>query len=178
MRYGAVEHLPLPFVLVETVVEKRPEQPAALRAAKCDRALEGFGTDAKLGRAVVLELRDGIADGRETETGDRRILGFVDDLVDPVRLESAAQIHHSGVWYDALPVEPAETPLRPCDPVSLTRGRVAHGQSVRFVVRIGDRVGDMIAVGERMTRHALADDEVAAHEAADRRTAGICRPAR
>ena len=172
VRYRAVENLALRFIRIESVVEEGSNQPPALRGAEYDRPFERFGADAELRSAVVLERRDGVADGREPESRDARVFGHVDHLVDPVRVEAAAQVHHAGIGYHAVSFEPAETPLCALDRLSLVHGRVAHGHDVRCICRIGDGVRRMTTVAERLAGHALADDEVAAYEAVHRCAAG------
>ena len=159
----------LPLVGVEAVVEKRPQQAAALGDAERERAVERCFADAELRCALVLEPRDGVADRGQSQSGKRRVRGRIDDLVDALRLETARQVDARRIRYDvAAAVDARELPVVARNRAPLAERRVAHGQRMSVALRVGDGVGDMVAVAERMIADTgRADDEVAAHEPRD-----------
>ena len=152
----AVEHAAVAFVLVEALVEKRPQHAAALRDAEGERAIERAGAHAELRRALVLEASDGVANRRQSQARQRRISRRVDDLVNAFRREAAGQVDTRGVRHDvAAAVEARELPVAARNRLPRTERLVADRQGMRVAREVG-RVGDVVAVAERVIADAGA----------------------
>ena len=97
MRHHAVEHLAVPLVFVEPVVEIGSQEASALRDAERDRALNRAGRNRQgHRRTAYFRCDDRIADRRRSRADHRRILRLVDDLVNLRRLKAAGQITRVG----------------------------------------------------------------------------------
>src|SRR6266704_6739540 len=95
------------------------EEASGLRHAEDVRTVEGAGARVAVRGAARSEPRGGVAHREETEADERRVLGAIDELVDPAGLEAALEAQVGGVR------EP------PRAAVDRDRGRVvrlAHGQ--------------------------------------------------
>ena len=110
----------------------------------------------ELRRAFVLEPSDGVADRREAQARERRVRRRVDDLVDALRRKAAREVDARRVRHDvAAAVDARELPVAARNRVSLAERRVAHGQRVRVAARVGDGVGHVVAVAERVVADAV-----------------------
>ena len=142
MRHHAIEHLAMLLVFVEPVVKVGPQEAPALRHTERDCALNrarGNRQRVTVKRRRKFQVRDRVADRRGAHAGDRRILRAVDDLVNLPRLEAAGQIHAAAVQF----------PFALRDEAARAFDRVAYGQRVGRIVRVRNRIGDVIAIGER-----------------------------
>ena len=78
MRPKAVEHLSPLLIRVEAVIQKRAQEPAALRRSETNRAF---------GLAALLHVRHVIPDRGRAQAHQRRVLCLIHDFVDAPRLE-------------------------------------------------------------------------------------------
>ena len=151
VRPDAIKDLPLLLVLVETVIEKEAQEPAALRDAKPDGAPDMLVWVAKRIRALsaVLQQREEVAHGRRTETHDGRVLRLVHHVIKLPRLESR-------VHFD---IRAAELPLIARDHLARTLAPFTHRKLDRGIVRADHRIRLVAAVGKRMPSLAFTKRE-------------------
>ena len=162
-----VEHPAALFVAVEPVEHEGPQEAAALGDPEADGAGDVAGGDPEFLGAVMAEQGHEVADAGRPEAHQRRVVGPVHHLVDPVRLEPAVQVHRAVVGDHRAVLDPAEAPLVARDDFPLVLDPVAHGQHVDGVVRVLDPVGPVVAVGERVVIGSAADHEVGPHQPLD-----------
>src|SRR5918995_5968407 len=93
MRHHAVEHFAAALVFVESVIEVRSQEAAALRNTKGDGALYRARRYRQLISGRVLQMRDRVAHRRRPGTGHWRTLGLVDHFVDLRRLKTGGEVH-------------------------------------------------------------------------------------
>ena len=80
------------FVRVEAIVQEGAQEAAALRSAEADGPLHHAG---------LLQVRDIVADGRRTESGNCRILAFVDHLIDAAGHKTRLELNAAAVLREA-----------------------------------------------------------------------------
>ena len=169
VRHHAVKRLPLRLVGVEPVIEEGAQEPAALRDPPRDGPIERAGWDRQLRRRRILEVRDGVAHGGRSQPDERRVLGDIHHVVEPVRLEPAFEIDTGPVRHDLTRVgPPGEPPPVARHHAALPVHRVPDGHDVRRVARVRYFVGLMVPVGERPVVGDFADDDLAADQPGDR----------
>src|SRR5579875_671733 len=90
MRPDAVEYLPMLFIFVESVIKIFTKKAPALRNPERNRTF--FGTV-----RAVFEIGNEIAHTGKTKPGNRRVFGFINDLIDPPRREAAIERNMRGI---------------------------------------------------------------------------------
>ena len=171
----AIEHLAVAFVPVETVVEVSSEKSAALRNAERQRAVDRPGRNRPRAGRRVLQHGDHVANRRWPQSHERRVLRGVDHLVNLAGLELRRHIHACRIRHCAGAVSARESPLASRHDAARPFHGVAHGHHVLRRFRVDDRIGGVIAIGQRMIRFLFGDDEVAADKTSNRSPILGCR---
>src|SRR4051812_22948116 len=115
MRHGAVERDAPLFVAIEAQMQRRADETPALRCADRDRSLavlvDRIGV---AGRILLLVFEEGpdITPCREAETQHERILGAIDQFIQPAGLETGGQANLCAADNSGLALETtAECPF-------------------------------------------------------------------
>ena len=167
VRDDPVEHPASLFVAVEPVEHEGAQEASALGDPEADGACDVARRDPEFFGPVVAEQRHEVPDARRTETHQRRVVGAVHHLVDPLRLETALQVDRAVVGHHRAALDPPEAPLVARNDLPLVLDPVPHRQHVLGVVRILDPVGPVVAVGQRVVVDSGPDHEVGPHQSLD-----------
>src|SRR5438105_410517 len=94
VRNDPVEHAAALLIGVEAVPQKMPQAAAALRRPKGERPIDQWlpivAEQRVLLAARIFERRDNVANARQTGPLHQRSFGFIDDLINPARLQAAS----------------------------------------------------------------------------------------
>ena len=167
VRDHPVEHPASLFVAVEPVEHEGAQEAPALRDPETDGARDVAPGDSEFLGSVVAEQGHEVPDAGRSEPHQRRVVGPVHDLVDPVRLETALQVDGAVVGYHRAVLDPSEAPLVARNDFALVLDPVSHRQHVPGIVRILDPVGPVVAVGQRVVVGSAPDHEVGPHQPLD-----------
>ena len=194
MRQRTFEHLAAALVGVEAQMQVRADEAPALRGAHDDRrvarAVDRIARARRIGPLEAEERAD-IAQRREADPQHDRILGTVDKLVEPARLEACRQADLGIARRLGLAVGAgAEAPLVVWDRHARRIFLRAHGQARpesvgqrELVVRRHGRISGVReprepAGRQRQRLGRCRDDDLGTQDARDARPVGIARDGR
>src|SRR5262245_4817777 len=93
--HEAIEYNPIAFVAVEAIANEFTEESSALRITVSEDVLQRAGIFPQCRAAwTISEIRSEIANRRQSEPGDGRPFGLVNDFVN-TGLETSLQIHRA-----------------------------------------------------------------------------------
>ena len=171
VRDRAVEDQAPRLVLVETEMEQVAQEAPALGDAEDVGVVQPPRARVAALRGTEAQEPRGVADRREAETDDGRILRLVVAVVDLARLEAAGEPDVRGVRRHRAAHGAGEPPGAAVDRHCGRPAVLAYRQLRAGVVQARDGIRDVIAVREGQRRDRRVRVELAAHAPGDTRHA-------